>query len=710
MGKWPAHNDPKEENAAKAPYNFVPLPERIVTVDPNSLPDHDRYDPDRHTGWIDCVLTTASPLYVRTAFTWKQYEQSLDEKAEKQKPWHQQVKNTPDFFYTVDPSRPVIPGSSLRGMLRSLVEIVSYSKVQDVAVRRLVYRAVGEGDKTDHGRRYRDRLMQFDGQGKESGKPYRMYTPLMQAGYMTRDENGEWAIRPARQINGTTYARISHEKIEGIGGIGVLQPWNSFSRNANEIWVSVTPPDYQKVRGGFIRIKRSRVLKAAAASQPGLMKACLARSGWMESKRSEAVVFEPDEKAKLIPIDDELIRDYRDSFSDVYAEQVLHGQEKTPFLGSGGVLEVGKPDEPGQPVFYLMEKGKLVFFSHCQMLRIPYPASARDFVPVALRDEGDVDLAEAIFGYTKSRGDGKARAYAGRVFVTDATLMPDQDPDEVWLMGKGKTLTPKILGTPKPTTFQHYLTQQNPDPIPLPGKRAEGGKQRFELRLSDYASATPREAVIRGSKQYWHKGNVGAKDIGEAKEPDDSDKQHTRIKPVKEGVRFEFTIRFENLSDVELGALLWVLDIAQNDAYRLKLGMGKPYGMGAVKVTHTLHLEDRINRYKRLFTTEGWAAGAPKEDAREMALQRFESFVPGNVERIRMLMAMLRWPGPNPKMTQYLELKEHRERRVLPGPLAMKAPSPRRAGAAQPPQRNSANAAESRRGSPSADETARTGE
>jgi hypothetical protein len=51
------------DRRAIAPYNFVELPEKVV--DAESLPDGDRYHSDRHTGKIECTLTTESPLYTR---------------------------------------------------------------------------------------------------------------------------------------------------------------------------------------------------------------------------------------------------------------------------------------------------------------------------------------------------------------------------------------------------------------------------------------------------------------------------------------------------------------------------------------------------------------------------------------------------------------------------------------------------------------------
>jgi hypothetical protein len=48
-----------EDRKAIAPYNFVELPNKVVESEP--LPSHDSYDLNRHTGRINCTLTTESP-------------------------------------------------------------------------------------------------------------------------------------------------------------------------------------------------------------------------------------------------------------------------------------------------------------------------------------------------------------------------------------------------------------------------------------------------------------------------------------------------------------------------------------------------------------------------------------------------------------------------------------------------------------------------
>lgn len=660
----PKHQNPTQD-IARAPYNFVTLPAQIVLIDPQTLPDQDRYHPDRHTGYIECIITTETPIFVRAPLTIDEFERQ-ETRQDEQTPWQQQVRNKPDFFYT-DPEKktPRIPGSSLRGMLRQLVEIISYSKVQWVSDQPLVYRAVG--DTTSHGKRYRQRIMREDGQrATKTNKAAWHYTPLVKAGYIEED-HGEYFIRPAKEIGGTTFARIRSDSIPSG-----LKQWGA-CKNASEIWFQPSAYEYQNVRGGFLRIKYAKVIRAADQHAPGLVKGALVRSGSIESKRSEAVIYPPDEQAARISIPPELVAAYKDQVSP----------EQEQLLGEGGVLR------HQQPIFYLMEEGKLVFFGHTMMMRLPYHRTPLHFVPEALRQETDLDLAEAIFGYTKSKGEGKARAYASRVFVHDAILEPGQN--NIW--AAPEPIVPKILASPKPTTFQHYLVQPHPDP------KKQGTKDVKEL--ADY-TARLDQSVIRGHKLYWHKGVISIADIQESakvleeiQKKGKNDTQHTLMRPVTPGIRFRWRIDFENLADEELGALLWALTLpgAKGKEYRHSIGMGKPFGMGAIKIAVKLTLNDRRQRYATLFDDNAWRTGdTPANDRIPMFVAAFDQFIRTRIgatnatslsqlERIQMLLCMLEWPGPDKELTRYMEIErqvpgnkrgkvnEYKSRPVLPDPL-----------------------------------------
>src|SRR5262249_55704151 len=121
------------------------------------------------------------------------------------------------------------------------------------------------------------------------------------------------------------------------------------------------------------------------------------------------------------------------------------------------------PGVPGDPVFFLREEGELTFFGRAGMFRLPYGRSPSDLIPEHLRRPGDIHYGGAMFGFPRREGGkqgSRTRAHAGRVFVTDAELQrSNASPDPTFQAD----LVPSILATPKPTAFQHYLTQQKPD-------------------------------------------------------------------------------------------------------------------------------------------------------------------------------------------------------------------------------------------------------
>lgn len=634
----------EESRRAYAPYNFVPLPERVVTLSLEDMPEHNIYSADRYSGFLNCELTSETPIYVRAG---RSPEEARD-------------AEHPEFFYIFQEDQPVIPGSTLRGMLRNLLEIVSYSKIAYVTEQNLVYRAVG--DVTSHGLRYRDRFMQDDGN--------KYYTPLIQGGYIKKKENGEWGIQPAQVIDGTSYAYIPLSKLNIVP-----------CETKKTIYIQTGPYQYHPVRGGFIHVKYARVTQAFSEERSGFRESTLSCSGPMSSKRTEIVVYEPDKNAEILSLDDDKIKDYKDQLEKCKEQQNLFEDQK-----KDGVLQ------NGYPVLYLLDKvdkGKVDFFGHCRMFRLPYHQSPMDFVPGELRAPHDIDLAEAIFGYAKDDKtipEGKKKAYAGRIFVSDASLQPGQD--SLWLSPQ-KIVTPKILNSPKPTCFQHYLVQKTPNFIKA-GKRRDG-KPKYEIRLFDYEARTPGETVIRGLKSYWHKGEVSLEDIKLEKTP--KGEVDTKIQPLRSGLTFKFRIDFENFSKIELGALLWILNVASDEKYRLKVGMGKPLGMGAVKITSALNLIDRQKRYQKLFQDGEWNQGICEQKLLiEESKSEFERFILdrlGNksaqrlseLKRIQAFLTLLSWPGPEKEQTRYMEISredaakkrgkfnEYRGRPVLPLPF-----------------------------------------
>ncbi|MEH2128716.1 hypothetical protein [Nostoc sp.] len=135
------------------------------------------------------------------------------------------------------------------------------------------------------------------------------------------------------------------------------------------------------------------------------------------------------------------------------------------------------------------------------------------------------------------------------------------------------------------------------------------------------------------------------------------------------------------------------MKVAAEPEYCLSLGMGKPLGMGAVKISHQLHLSDRTSRYSSLFNEKQWLTG--EEDQSNTAskyfdcIKAFEKYILDNIHdddhpqgckatklaeipRIQMLLAMLRCDNPPlAENTRYMTIEpnEYKDRPILPTPL-----------------------------------------
>lgn len=681
---------PKSRQAL-APYNFVELPDQVVPAQP--IPDGDRYHPDRYTGKIECTLTTESPIYTRCGWSPEDFAQYGD-KAFHELPHEIQQKRA-NFFINPVTQKPMIPGSSLRGMLRTLVEIASFSKITKVTDNKLFYRSLGDPALKSI---YMENFVEDLGQIQHSTHPKApCYRAKVHAGFLRKrgnsyviEECGYGRIDSSfcKKTGQRVFPALSNSNVYQGNAQGKTPNWDcqhktiyvQIDSSENDYFfprqVSRSGKRSGKQRHPDLYLRFRKVHSASFTQFPGSSLATLVISGDMQHKHLEFAFLHENLKEYLVPEDiikrfqddDQVTKWQKDAFPKNQPHQ--NSREKDGYL------------RDGEPVFFLLnDEGNIRFLGRAQMFRLPYSFSPLDFVPVTLRNKSETDLAEAIFGYVEGE---KPRDIAriGRVFITDGILREGQgNIVEAYQKQEPEQI---LLSSPKPTTFQHYLVQE---------------ENIATSQLKHYASQPPTETqagstVVRGHKLYWHK----SKKIQSKTDKSVSDTQVSLIKPIKSASSFQFTIHFEDLREVELGALLWVLDLARDEQYRLSLGMGKPLGMGAVKITHVLYLNQRKQRYETLFADEQWFTGYSAEpDSPEPYINAFDAHIRQaigatesslkEVRRIKMLLAMLSWTeAPPPEQTRYLEIErdanqshigtpkngkvnEYADRPVLPTPL-----------------------------------------
>jgi CRISPR-associated protein (TIGR03986 family) len=655
---------------ARAPYNFVPLPDKMVIAQPPL--SHDKYHEEGLTGWIDCELETCSPTYIRGLMTELQYKTSGKKKPDALMV-EEKLERAP-FFATGDERiegylTPVIPGSSLRGMIRALVEIAGYGRMRWVGAEpTFTFRAVAAA-RDDPLRQPYEEIM-----GRYGSK--------VRAGYLVRLDS-DWYIHPAKHPQDpdmkfserNSYLKIKERQIKANAIPGYVR-FNSPRYRPGYYEVSFEAESRRGKRGRYTVVSQIGTPDAGyryrgyLVCSGNMLETNLERDS---PRKSHALVLAPDEKARPVKIAQQVIDDYVAGLTPFQKENLWAGER--------GCLK------EGAPVFYVADGNEVVAFGHSPNFRVParvpgadHASNPRDFVPDDLVQSAKPDLADAIFGWVEEEEVNLEGQRAGRVFFQDAHFVAAQG--DVWF--SPEAITPHTLSGPKATTFQHYLVQ-DADQKHDPDQKSQ---------LAHYGTS-PDQTQIRGHKMYWHKGDQPDIEAGATELQHEN--QLTRILPLAAGVRFKFRVRFENLRREELGALLWTLRLPEEaeKVYRHKIGMGKPLGMGAVSIDPELYLTPRSTRYTHLFDGDGWDEAAEVETIQSY-LESFERFVLkqlgehaahlADVERIRMLLTMLEWRESDPdwlEATRYMEIEhgldkvnEYKERPVLPDPLAVVAGQP----------------------------------
>jgi len=574
-----------------APYNFIPLNNIVISIE--SIPDFDKYYLDRYTGYIEILIETKTPLYIRDTLTSEEYTQK-----QKDKTYIKTSFFSPGCIYR-------IPGSSLRGMIRTMVEIMSFGKFGFFNDEKLYYRAVG--DTSSLGINYRDKMV-------DSSKNY---FPKFKAGILRKKGKNKYEIIPSKIICGTQLYKIDISSATSI----ILSEFDF-----TEIYFNpVLPQDHQHSKKKLRYAKISSISLTQDASHP--YKGYIISSGSMNNKRMHWIINEADDTKQAIELDEELIRAYKND-KRRNAPYIIEKLKTT--------VEI--------PCFYLTDrKGKIIAFGHTGMFRIPYEKSISDHIPTVLKNSKIMDISEAIFGNEND--------HASRVFFEDAYL---EDSSANILM---ETKHPKILSEPKPTCFQHYIEQN------------EYNLKNHPKNLAHYDSNNN----IRGYKLYWHKSANNWFETNQNNIRQHSS-QYTKITPIKEGIHFRGRIRFDNLSKVELGALLFALQLPDGCCH--KLGMAKPLGLGSIKITPKLFLSDIKQRYTNLFSEleQGLSEGKIedfKSEFENYILKRINENKKSlwEIDRMKELRKMLDFQNkPSDHKTTYLELNDFRERKVLPEP------------------------------------------
>lgn len=208
-----------------------------------------------------------------------------------------------------------------------------------------------------------------------------------------------------------------------------------------------------------------------------------------------------------------------------------------------------------------------------------------------------VTIAEQLFGFVEQsellgqiQSDrAQARALASRLRFSFGLYYPN--PNDPYRDDPYEGEVPlKILDSPKPPSPAFYFK---------PAK----GKARYIAKRE----LNPRDYNPQGRKFYLHRYDERGM-RWRTNDPGYRPQQKSWVQPLRHGRIFYFHIDFENLSQRELGLLCYAVRPADN--FRHKIGMGKPLGLGKVRLDPVGLFS--INRKKRYEQTSLFDADATR--------------------------------------------------------------------------------------------------
>ncbi len=503
-----------------APYNFVPFSESVIDAytSASALPKHNEYVKDRMSGRIRYTLQALTPIFVGDG---KRFYRGLDGKE-------------------------AIPGSSLRGMIRSNMTILGGASMgSDIADNRFMYRDIEH----DY---YRKVL------GDQAKDGISVITNV-QAGYI-KNENGTYYIYP--NVEGKFYTVSERRVLEGPNKMNFRDFFDKFQYQEDAVFEEKPSDDGKKHYGSDDKnpnympysemcdfktdilyqlddagnvIGLRRVPKGKEKN-PKYKKGSVVSSGYiMEKKVFYVIPALSTEKPIRIP------KQSIDTFNrDFQMRKNILGRKREAYYSLPKRGQV-------RPVFYIQYNDNL-YFGYTPRLRLFYDKRVSDGIP-SPHKEAKIDYVKAMFGYTENNAiTRKVESYKSRLSFGDAKVRG---------YAKYGEEIPMAQGEPKPTSYMDYLYQEN-----------------YNEREGNFGYNG--DFTLRGVKQYW-----GHKDVANVV-TSSNPKYNNEIAPLKKGTTFEGVIRFENLTEVELGLLLWSVALEENCWQNI--GKAKAYGLGRVNV------------------------------------------------------------------------------------------------------------------------------
>ena len=503
----------------KAPFNFVPLNKKVVYPYWADSVSHDVPFSDGQSGCLELEIEAISPIFVRNG-----QKQGSAKQGSQPQPSAADAKTQTQQDFSNDQGKYFLPGTSIKGAVRSVLEIMSFSKLADKV--------------NDHQYSFRD-LYNDD------------YVEVLikskiNAGWLKYDkDNGQYTIEDAGSPG-----RIKHTEIDSKyknifkNGFSNVNNWNSdevksayykYKTICENIPLEGTfEEDFVDHNRIFYKYSgesgsRGRLVFTGQPGKPG-----------DKSKNSEFIFFEKEPAISIGPFyeDDTLIRNFKFAYFD-------HDREKQSIDWKYWKSKLTAGEKI--PVFFLKKGNTILHMGLSYLYKLPYNSNVRQSIDrLQEPTHHKLDFSQTIFGHAlKSLPPLKGRVTFSHAYTTNAKLLPEKK---------------EVLGSPKASYYPLYIRQNGAKFLTFMDHTAEiSGWKRYPVRMGSNTKSNQSTAA--------------------------NDRVATHFVPIQQGAIFRCKVNYHNLRTIELGALLSALTFHQTPNAFHSIGMAKPLGYGKVKVS-----------------------------------------------------------------------------------------------------------------------------